>query len=107
MALMVPPEVHRGTSSDGERELFRRLRDDPDTAEWIALHSLSVAEHERRVAGEVDFVVIIPGTAVVCLEVKGASDRNLRRVDGRWYYGPNDKGDARGPFKQAVEAMHS
>jgi hypothetical protein len=32
---------------------------------------------------------------------------SLRRSDGQWYFGHDPKGDPRGPFKQASEAMHS
>ncbi len=108
MATMVPPVVPPEYRSEGEREVFRRLRDDPGTDGWIVLHSLGLARHEQRVSGEVDFVVIVPGWGVLCLEVKGASSTHLRRdAGGLWFYGPNDKGTPRGPFKQAEEAMHS
>lgn len=108
MATMIPPIIAPGTRSEGEREVFRRLRDDPTTSDWIVLHSLGLAVHDERVAGEIDFVVIIPSTGVLCLEVKGCSATNLHRDErGLWYYGPNDKGDARGPFSQAADGMHS
>jgi DNA polymerase III delta prime subunit len=57
------------------------------------------------VAGEIDFVVIIPNKGILCLEVKACS--SLRREGGLWYYGAGAKPDPRGPFKQASEAMHS
>lgn len=107
MARMIPPVVPEDWPSEGEREVFRRLRDDPGTVTWTVLHSLGIASHERRVAGEIDFVVIIPGLGVLCLEVKGCSATNLRRVAGLWYYGPRDPGESRGPFRQASEGMHS
>ena len=69
------------------------------------LHSLDIAHHLRRVAGEVDFVIIVPGLGVLCLEVKAC--HSLRREDGLWYYGDDPKGDPRGPFKQSSEGMHS
>src|SRR5688500_9443632 len=96
---MIPPVVHGGCTSPGEREIFRRLRDDPATSDWIVLHSLDVAEHRKQIAGEIDFVVIVPAKGVLCLEVKAC--RSLRRDGGLWYYGTEAKADARGPFKQA------
>lgn len=107
MARMIPPVVPTDYPAEGEKEIFRRLRDDPGTTDWIVLHSLGLARHRQRVAGEIDFVAIIPRKGVLCLEVKGCSTAHLRRVDGVWFYGPGDRGDSCGPFRQASEAMHS
>ena len=105
MARMIPPTVPAHARGSAEEEVFYRLRDDPATRDWIVLHSLQLAEHTQRVMGEVDFVVIMPGLGVLCLEVKGC--RHLSRRDGVWYYGRDSDPDPRGPFKQAAEAMHS
>lgn len=105
MARMIPPVIHQGCDSPGEIEVFERLRDDPATREWFILHSLDLANHRRQVTGEADFVVIIPGKGVLCLEVKGC--RSLQRANGMWYYGTNPKSDAFGPFKQASDSMYS
>ena len=105
MARMIPPRIRPDCSSPGEREIFLRLRDDPETRGWIVLHSLDVADHATQIAGEIDFVVMVPGKGVLCVEVKACS--SLRRVEGLWYYGRATKPDARGPFKQASKAMHS
>lgn len=102
---MIPAQIYRGNPSPGEKEIFRRLANDPNTQEWIVLHSLDIATHVERVAGEADFVVIIPHKGVLCLEVKATS--SIRREKGLWYYGSNPTPDKRGPFKQASEAMHS
>ncbi len=105
MAKMVPPVVHPGSSSRGEAEVFRRLQNDPETKDWIVLHSLDIATHVRRVRGEADFVIIVPAKGVLCVEVKGAT--RIRREDGLWLYGSDPVPDGRGPFKQASQAMHS
>jgi hypothetical protein len=105
MARMIPAQIYRDNPSPGEKEIFRRLANDPNIKEWIVLHSLDIARHVDRVAGEADFVIIIPHKGVLCLEVKAAS--SIRREEGLWYYGSNPKPDKRGPFKQASEAMHS
>ena len=57
MSIMVPPVVHAGTRSQGEREIFRRLHDDPATKDWIVLHSLDTANHVKNISGEADFVI--------------------------------------------------
>lgn len=105
MALMIPPVPNPACSSAGERYLFARLKECPGTADWIVLHSLDLADHHRRLSGEIDFAVIVPGKGVLCLEVKGCT--KLRRESGLWYYGDSNTGDPRGPFKQAADAMHS
>lgn len=106
MARMIPTSIYPGCASPGEHEIFRSLRDDPATSDWIVLHSLDIAEHQKQVSGEADFVIVVPKKGVLCLEVKACS--TLRRTpEGLWYYGTDPKGDARGPFKQSSAAMHS
>ena len=105
MAHMIPPRAAPDTRSPGEIEVFGRLKDDPATEGWIVLHSLDVAEHRTQLAGEVDFVAIVPGQGILCIEVKGC--RSLRREHGWWYYGVDSEPDKRGPFRQASNAMYS
>lgn len=102
---MIPPYISPACPSPGEQEIFRRLKKDPETSSWIVLHSLDIADHVRQISGEADFVVIIPAKGVLCLEVKACS--SLRRENGQWFYGLETRPDARGPFRQASEAMHS
>lgn len=105
MARMIPSVISSNTGSPGEQEIFRKLKNDPVTKDWIVLHSLDIAEHNTQVAGEADFVIIIPGKGVLCLEVK--SHRVVRRDETNrlWHFGR--KTESRGPFKQASDAMHS
>jgi len=103
MALMLP-SVCPGTAPPGEHELFRRLRDDPDTSGWIVLHSLDLARHIQQVSGEADFAVIVPSHGILVIEVK--SHRTVSVDEKGWHLG-HDPVDTRGPFKQASEAMHS
>lgn len=116
---LIPPTIPPDTPSDGETLVFELLAADsaeaggagaagrpgPDTSRWTVLHSLDVAHHRRQMEGEIDFVCLVPGRGVLCLEVKGC--HNLHRSGGMWYYGADAEGDPRGPFKQASEAMHS
>lgn len=105
MARMIPPKVPASCPSPGEQEIFAKLKQEEATRDWIVLHSLDIAQHLRQVSGEADFVVIVPSLGVLCLEVKAC--HSLERRDGLWFYGHDPKGDPRGPFKQAAEAMHS
>lgn len=105
MARMIPAEIYSGCPSLGEREVFEQLKRSPQTGDWIVLHSLDIANHVRQVSGEADFVLLIPGQGVLCLEVKAC--QKLRRTQSGWLYGSEPIPDPRGPFRQASEAMHS
>lgn len=103
---MIPPLLPRDCRSPGERALFSKFKEDPGTVDWIVLHSLGVAKHPTRFEGEIDFVVMVPGEGILCLEVKAG---NVTREGGIWKYGtdPFAKSSVVGPFKQASEAMHA
>jgi hypothetical protein len=105
MARMIPSDWHEKTPSS-EQRIFQLLQQDPATSEWIVLHSLNLKQSGTRPYGEVDFVVLIPGAGVLCLEVKGG---RIACRDGLW-----TSTDAAGrtyqlkrsPFKQAEDGMH-
>lgn len=89
----------------GEKAVYAALRDSEDTDQWLVLHSLCIADHVRQVEGEADFVVVVPDTGILVIEVKSHHSID-RRPDGTWKLG-NDALTARGPFQQASGAMHS
>ena len=105
MATIYPAEIYSGCPSPGEREIFQRFKESTNTADWIVLHSLDIANHVKQVSGEADFVIIVPGRGILCLEVKAC--RRLRRDAAGWFYGSDQTADPRGPFRQASDAMHS
>ncbi|WP_258934184.1 NERD domain-containing protein [Nesterenkonia pannonica] len=89
----------------GEKAIYAALRDSVGTDEWMVLHSLGIADHVRQVEGEADFVVVVPETGILVIEVK--SHRTIDRGgEGTWKLG-KDAPTARGPFQQASEAMYS
>src|SRR5271165_7559770 len=102
MARMVPDFISLKTDSAGERYVFNILRDSPVTVSWTVFHSLDLPTHLTRIAGEIDFVILIPNLGILCLEVKGHN--RIARKGGSWYFGNNPIPDPRGPFKQASEA---
>jgi len=98
---MIPPNYSPKTPA-GEKDLFNKLRDDPDTAGWVVLHSLDIRKHLSKIEGELDMLVLAPGLGVLCLEVKGC---DVSRQQGKWIY-PYET-SIEGPFKQVSKAMHS
>ena len=107
MTYMIPPVFSEDVKSSGERQIFEMLKDDPETDTWTCLHSLGLSKHVTSVYGEIDFVLLVPGEGIFCLEVKSGS---VSRKDGVWKY--TDKyghgaEDTRGPFRQVSDAMFS
>lgn len=105
MPRILPADIYDGCSSPGEREIFFRLKNSPGIDDWVVLHSLDLARHHRQISGEADFVILAPQLGLLCIEVKACT--RLRRNDQGWWYGNDQKPDARGPFRQASDAMHT
>ena len=78
---LIPPSISETTQSDGERAIYAALAatDDPsgaaaggggaagagpDTSGWTVIHSFDLADHRRQLAGEIDFLCIVPGKGV-------------------------------------------
>jgi hypothetical protein len=105
MATMLPAQYDASTASAAERRLFELLKHDPDSKEWIVLHSLGLSRRGGKPYGEIDFVVLIPAMGVFCLEVKGG---RISCLNGEWTttnrLGQTDKLN-RSPFLQAREGM--
>lgn len=101
---MIPAVLDR-LAPPGEAMVFRTLLDHPEAADWTVLHSFDLPHHVENLQGEIDFVVIVPGLGVVCLEVKSHT-KVERTEDGMWHLG-SDPPSERGPFKQASDAAFS
>lgn len=104
MARMIPPVVGED-APPGERDVFSALRDAQGTQSWVVFHSLNIARHESQVEGEADFVVLIPGSGILVIEVK-SHERIEADGHGLWRFG-NGEWRSRSPFDQASGAMHS
>lgn len=104
MARMIPPSPPADIP-DSERRVFEKLAGEPGTEDWIAFHSLGLSSRYTGHFGEIDFVILIPGAGVVCMEVKGGG---VAQRNGSW-----SSRDRRGishplkrsPFAQARSAM--
>ena len=113
MTRMIPSLIDDSTKSSGERRVFELLRESPGTENWIVMHSqglayrLSAERNRRMPQGEIDFVVIVPGEGIICLEVKGGRVSS----DGDSWFTRDRFGDYhrmnKSPFMQARDAQHS
>jgi hypothetical protein len=98
MARLIPSFMDDSTSP-GERDVFNMLAAGPN--EWVALHSLDLAPWNHGLRTEIDFVVIVPDTGILCIEVK--SHEEIAFDLDRWHP-PTIK---RSPFKQAADGRHT
>ena len=63
------PSSFKG-SNEGERKVHERLAQLFPGKKYFALHSVGLSQHQEKVNGECDFV-IISDLGIFCLEVKG------------------------------------
>lgn len=105
MARMIPDYVHQDCKSSAENKLFYRFRDElPD--EYIVLHSLALAKHERKISSEIDFL-ILNKRGYLCLEIKGGG---VEFKNGIWFFRDRygDLSSKReSPFQQASSNMYA
>lgn len=103
MARMLPPEPAPTTKSNTERDVFELIRADLGE-DWVALHSVGLANHPDKPWAEIDFVLIGP-EGIFCLEVKGGHVARLE--DGRWEFtthGGKSNRKHEGPWEQVGSA---
>jgi hypothetical protein len=101
---MIPPEI-RSELSSGEIRVFEEIRSANAARKWVVFHSLSMSSAYSGRYGEIDFVILIPGKGIVCVEVKGGG---VACVGGNWTT-TNRNGVTerlkRSPFEQATDGM--
>ena len=101
MATMIPHVIPDDAPSS-ERLVFQLLREDPGTDGWIVIHKMRPRQRPGRRPREIDFLVLIPNVALLCIEVKGGGFVVER---GSWYRpGPPREG-IEPPVDQAESAM--
>ena len=101
---MIPP-VPPHDIPESERRFFVKLAGEPGTEDWTALHSLGLSSRYTGHFGEIDFVILIPGKGIVCIEVKGGgvSQRNGNWTSRDRHGKTHDL--KRSPWAQAQSAM--
>jgi ATP:corrinoid adenosyltransferase len=104
---MIPSVISPEVKSNAERRIFSWFKHGRGTENWVVLHSLGIANHNKVIHGEIDFFVLAPGFGLFALEVKGGS---VSRKEGVWQftnrYGKTGR-KTRGPFDQAWDGVHS
>ncbi len=95
---MIPAFIDE-TSPPGERDVFMMLERGPDN--WVVLHSLDLAPWNNNLRTEIDFVVIMPDTGILCIEVK--SHYRIEFRDDRWH----PKTIRKSPFRQALDGSQA
>jgi len=98
MAELIPCEISKDAPR-AEKEVFRMIRDDERTRDWIVFYSLRIEKHISQHVGEADFVIIAPNLGCFVLEVKGGE---ISVEDGVWYSTDfnKEKHMIHDPFKQ-------
>ena len=99
MSIMIP-ETIPPDAPHSERTVFDLLRDDPATDGWVVIHS---SEHgtPQGLPREIDFLIMMPGCGIVCLEVKGG---DFDVVNGQWY-ALGSRASVQSPVDQGRAAM--
>ncbi|MGB7328197.1 MAG: NERD domain-containing protein [Rubripirellula sp.] len=99
MAEMIPEFYDDDTTPPGEKDVFGWLSSCP--SDWVVMHSLDLQAWNRNRQTEIDFLVIIPETGILCVEVKSHKSVEVT-PQGLWKL--NNKPQDRSPLKQADDA---
>ena len=104
MARMIP-QAMPFDAPDSERRVFDFLREGTGTDDWRVVWSYRPPQFDlesgrRR---EIDFIILIPGRGILCLEVKGGP---FYISNGQWYR-PSDTKPIEPPDRQSESAMHA
>ncbi len=111
MATIIPN--YCDTDSEGEKIVFNALRDNPrETSDWVVIHSQNLKHFtgQPQVAAdlnlrEIDFLLLIPGSGVILLEVKGGK---ISALNGELYTtNRHGKTSSIDPVTQLRVATHS
>jgi hypothetical protein len=88
-----------------ERRVFTALQSASGTENWTVLHSLGLSSDWTGEFGEIDFLVIMPGVGIICVEVKGGGisvTNSVWTTRNRW---GRVEMLRRSPYRQAQEGM--
>ncbi|MDE2785934.1 MAG: NERD domain-containing protein [Chloroflexota bacterium] len=101
MATMMP-RIIPDDAPNSERLVFQLLREDSVTDGWIVIHKIRPRQRPGRRPREIDFLVLIPNVALLCIEVKGGG---FVIESGSWYRPGPPRESIEPPVDQAETAM--
>jgi len=102
MTVLIPDTPKK--CGQAERQVFERIQNDLDDDEWVALHSLGLVHHHKKLWGEIDFALLTT-RGIFVLEVKGGM---ISCKDGKWIHemlGKDPYVRHESPWTQAKDAM--
>ena len=100
MAQMIPEFYDDTTTPPGEKLFFDWLASECP-CDWIAFHGLDLQAWNRSRKTEMDFLLLIPSTGILCIEIKSHEDVDVTR--GVWRL--NGEPQRIPPLKQAENAQ--
>ncbi len=101
----IPPYLGEEIKSNAEKKMYEILQG-LEMKQAYVLHSLGLPKHQRKIYGEIDFVVVCE-RGVACLEIKGG---RVECREGRWIFTDRygvEHAKPEGPFAQVVGNMFS
>ena len=101
MATMIP-RIISDDAPDSERLVFQLLCEDTVTDGWIVIHKMRPRQRPGRRPREIDFLVLVPNVALLCIEVKGGG---FVIENGSWYRPGPPRESIEPPVDQAESAM--
>lgn len=100
MAQMIPEFYDDATTPPGEKLFFGWLTTECPS-NWIVFHGLDLQAWNRSHRTEIDFLVVIPESGILCIEIK--SQQTVAVHNGSWFL--NGKRQEKAPHKQAEDAQ--
>jgi hypothetical protein len=94
------PEFYDTNTPPGEKIFFDWLAQECPI-EWRVFHGLDLQAWNGSKQTEIDFVVVMPNTGILCIEIKSHQKVEVR--SGTWYL--HNKPQGKSPLKQAEDAQ--
>ena len=98
MVRMIPARPRQDANAS-EKATFMALEGIASRPSWAVIHSLSLTDNLYTIAGESDFVVLVPGKGIVVIETK--APKYVEYKDGEWYLDRTPK-----PNKSPIDQLN-
>jgi superfamily I DNA/RNA helicase len=93
------PARPRQDANVSEKATFMALEGITNRPSWAVIHSLSLTDNLYTIAGESDFVALVPGKGIVVIETK--APKYVEYKDGEWYLDRTPK-----PNKSPIDQLN-